>query len=70
MPRRSAGYSEAIEYEIDGVAYSGMYYLQDGVVTLVCSFGSKKAIKGGMPAAALARMLFAELIRESRADRN
>ena len=44
MPRRFPKYSGTIEYENDGVTHSGTYYVQDGVVTLVCSFGSKKAI--------------------------
>jgi hypothetical protein len=69
MPRKFPKYSGTVEYKSDGVTYSGTYYVQDGIVTLVCSFGSKKAVQGGLTADALARLLFGELIRESRANR-
>jgi hypothetical protein len=50
---------------IDGVAYEGIYYVQNSVVRVESPFGAKAALVGKLLPEAVAKMLLSELVRAS-----
>jgi hypothetical protein len=57
-----------VSIERDGKTYVGEYSIKSGMLTLTTPKGGRKATHvGGMPAAALARLLMGELVNEGNA---
>jgi hypothetical protein len=51
---------------INGVIYEGTYFVQNYMVHVVSSFGSKATQLGGSTPETLAKMLLSELVRENK----
>jgi hypothetical protein len=54
-----------VAVEIGDIIYEGAYYVQESVVHVQSSFGSKSTQLGGSPPRMIARMLLSELVRGS-----
>jgi hypothetical protein len=69
MPRRReerAPRSIPISIEIESAVYHGSYSVSRGMLTVRSADGSKTTQVGGTPADTLARVLLAELARQSK----
>jgi hypothetical protein len=54
-----------VNVTINGITYEGTYYVQQSMVYVQSSFGSKATQVGGSEPRAIARMLLSELVRAS-----